>query len=316
MDEYTFLFQQNPHPTFIPEFCQPGFLFNDHKHLRQQHDAGFYLLSALNRVTQQTDARCAFFVRDGNARSPIAAPFGSIEFTETLPDQVLNAFIYRLIDEACSVGAATFRIVNYPTCYAPKQAERLSKKLHEHGFDLIDTHQTFYLSTTDISFESNLVPAERRRLRKCREAGFVFSHRQTPDIAEVIDFVQETHRQKGYPLTISPERLADLLHNFPDAHAVFTVRDGSRLTALTITVRVRHDILYNFRPVSNPDYQQFSPIVMLTDGLFSYCLQQKIRLLDLGISLDAAGQPKPGLIRFKRNLGAQESPKMIFAKTL
>ena len=316
MDDYTFLFQHNLHPTATPEFSQTGFLFNKYKHLRQQFDEGFYVLLALNRTTQQADARCAFFVRDGNALSPIAAPFGSIEFAETLPDQVLDAFIQRLIDEVRTAGANTLRLVSYPACYAPRQAGRLAEKLLEHGFDLINTHQTFFLPITDGSFESNLVPAERRRLRKCRDAGFAFSHRQIPDIAEVIDFIQETHRQKGYRLTISPERLADLLRDFPDEYSVFVVRDGFRLAALTITIRVRHDILYNFRPVSHTDYQRFSPMVMLTDGLFSYCRQQNIQLLDLGVSLDAAGQPKPGLIRFKRNLGAQESPKQVFEKAL
>ncbi len=316
MDEHTFLFQHNPPNTVIPEFCQTGFLFNDAKHLRQQHDERFYLLSALNQTTHQTDARCAFFIQNDKALSPVAAPFGSIEFAETLPEQVLNAFIHRLIKETRATGATTLRLVNYPACYAPKQADRLTQKLHEHGFDLIDTHQTFVLSTTDSSFGSNLVPAERRRLRKCREAGFAFSQWQTPDIAHVIDFVHETHRQKGYRLTISHERLVDLLRDFPDQYSVFTVRDGFRLAALTITIRVRHDILYNFRPVSHADYQQYSPMVMLTDGLFSYCQEQKIRLLDLGVSLDANGLPKPSLIRFKRNLGAQESPKLIFEKRL
>ena len=316
MDEYTFRFQHNPHPTAIPEFFQPGFLFNDHKHLRQQKNGDFYLLSALNRTTQLADARCAFFIQDNRDISPIAAPFGSIEFAETLPGEVLDAFIHRLINEARATGTNTLRLVNYPTCYAPEQAELLSEKLHNHGFHLINTHQTFFLPVTDNSFESNLVPAERRRLRKCREAGFVFSHWHTPDIAEVIDFVQETHRQKGYPLTISPERLANLLRDFPEEYAVFTVRDGFRLAALTVTVRVRCDILYNFRPISHADYQQFSPTVMLIYGLFNYCQQHNIKLLDLGISLDADGLAKPGLIRFKRNLGAQESPKLIFEKTL
>lgn len=316
MDEHLFQFQHNPPNTVIPEFCQTGFLFNNYNHLRQQYDAGFYLLSALNRTTQQADARCAFFVRDGTALSPIAAPFGSIEFAETLADQVLDAFIYQLIEEARTAGATTLRLVNYPACYAPKQTERLAKKLHEHGFTLFDTHQTFFLPITHSSFESNFVPAERQRLRKCREATFAFSHWQMPDIAEVVNFIREMHQQKGYQLTVQPERLADLLRDFPDEYNVFVVRDGSRLAALTLTIRVRHDILYNFRPISHTGYQQFSPMVMLIAGLFRYCQQQKIHLLDLGAALDASGQPKPSLIRFKRNLGAQESPKFIFQKTL
>ncbi|GAB4027621.1 hypothetical protein GCM10028773_59450 [Spirosoma koreense] len=55
-------------------------------------------------------------------------------------------------------------------------------------------------------------------------------------------------------------------------------------------------------------------MVMLLDGLFVYCQQHRIQLLDLGTALDENGQPKPGLMRFKRNVGAQESPKLVFEK--
>ncbi len=81
-----------------------------------------------------------------------------------------------------------------------------------------------------------------------------------------------------------------------------------------MTVRVRDDILYTFLPASNPAYHAYSPLVLLMDGLFEYCQQQQIRLLDLGVSLDGNHQPKPSLLRFKRNLGALESPKVCFEK--
>lgn len=97
---------------------------------------------------------------------------------------------------------------------------------------------------------------------------------------------------------------------------VFTVRDGAQLAALTVAVRVRSDILYNFLPASPLAYRPFSPMVMLLDEVVAYCRRQNIRVLDLGTSLDGDHQPKASLMRFKRNLGAQESPKLIFEKRL
>ena len=316
MNEYKILVQSNPHRSDIPEFCQSGFLFNEPAHLQQQQAGQVHLLTALHKTTQQADARCAFFVQSGGAFSPIAAPFGSIEFVETLPNQVLSMFVQALIEAARSTGAATLKMINYPNCYAPKQAERLTETLLKHGFDRVETYQTFFLPVADDSFAHNLAPAERRRLQKCQKAHFEFAHWPTPNIGEVIAFLQQTRQQKGYPLTIGPERLTTLLHEFPNQCAVFVVTDGGIIAALTVAIRVRDDILYNFLPASNPDYQTFSPMVMLTEGLFTYCRQQSIRLLDLGVSLDANRQPKPSLMRFKRNLGAQESPKLIFEKTL
>ena len=316
MSKYSILLQQDPQPFEIPAFCQNGFFFNESKHLCQQNEGCFHLLTALNRITRRAEARCAFFMCSGEAVSPAAAPFGSIEFAETLPEPVLNDFLHSLVDVARLAEAATLRIVNYPNCYAPEQANRLTINLMNHGFRQIEANQNFFLPITDQAFSDTIASAERRRLRKCREAGFQVNYGQMPNVNEMIAFLQETRRQKGYPLTINPERLRELLTNFPNQFTVFTVNDGDKLIAVTITVRVRPDILYNFLPASHPDYQTFSPTVMLTDTLYSYCQKQGIRLLDLGISLDHNRQPKPGLMRFKRNLGAQESPKLVFEKQL
>ncbi|GAB3773412.1 hypothetical protein GCM10028818_14920 [Spirosoma horti] len=316
MANYVFLRQQNPTLSAIPQFYEAGFFFNEHAHLQQQPAEKFILLSALNQETQQTEARCAFFIRAGEACSPAAAPFGSIEFSETLPDAVLDEFLFELTAAAREEGAKKLRITSYPQCYAQQQANRLMNGLFAHNFDQKSVHPTYYLPIGTHSFDSQLVAAERRRLQRCQRTGFRFDRWPSSDATEVVDFIQETRQQKGYPMSVSSSRLTELCQQFPDQFVAFTVTDGSRLAAVTITVRVRHDILYNFLPASHPDYQTSSPMVMLTDGLFCYCQKQTIRLLDLGVSLDANKQPKPGLMRFKRNLGAQESPKSTFEKAL
>ncbi|QMW00692.1 GNAT family N-acetyltransferase [Spirosoma foliorum] len=313
---YRILVQRNPHPFDVPLFHRDGFLFNEIAHLQQQNDGPFYLVSALNLSTQRAEARCAFFIQANNALSPAAAPFGSVEFTKTLPKFVLDMFLSTLINVARSVDVAIVRLVNYPNCYAPEQACLLTNRLIEHGFYLREINPTSFLAIADIPFDRTIVPAERRRLRKCLEAGFQFMHWKEPNLHEVLDFLQETHAQKDYSLTLPPDRLLKLVQGFPKQFAVFVVKDRTDLTALTVAVRVRQDILYNFLPASHLHYQAFSPMVMLIDGLFTYCQQQQIRLLDLGVSLDEKRQQKPSLLRFKRNLGAQESPKLIFEKQL
>lgn len=316
MTDYQLIGQYNPHLFEIPHFYQPGFFFNEPAHLEQQLTRPYYLLSALNQRSGRAEARCAFFINDRKAISPGAAPFGSIEFASSLPESVLDTFVRSLTEAAQTVGAATtLRLVNYPHCYAPEQASRLTTTLAEHGFRLIEANPTFFLPVTAELFEHNLVPAERRRLRKCRDGGFHVDQWSSPSVATVVDFIEQTRRQQGYPLTIYSDNLGRLLRRFPGQFLVFTVTDGPTLAALTVAVRVRRDILYSFLPASHPDYQTFSPMVMLTGGLYTYCQQQEIRILDLGTSLDN-NQPKPSLMRFKRNLGAQESPKLVFEKSL
>ncbi|WP_461108975.1 GNAT family N-acetyltransferase [Spirosoma koreense] len=312
---YSLLCQYRPSPSVVPTFCQPGFFFNEPEHVQQQSSGPFYVLTALNTHTGLAEARCSFFADSDKVVSPMAAPFGSIEFTGALPDAVLDQFLNTLIETVQTSGrVSSLRLVNYPQCYAPEQVARLSVKLSERGFQLVGTNPTFFLPITDISFEAVVVPAERRRLRKCRKAGFQVAHGPLPAVATVVNFIGETRQFQGYPLTIHPDYLTDLLRRFSEHFLVFSVWDGSRLAALTIAIRVRQDILYTFLPATHPDYQRFSPMVMLLDGLFVYCQQHRIQLLDLGTALDENGQPKPGLMRFKRNVGAQESPKLVFEK--
>ena len=274
------------------------------------------MITALNQITRQADARCAFFTRAGQAVSPGAAPFGSIEFTKALPEAVLDGLVQTIQETAQESGLRTLRLVNYPHCYAPEQAIRLADTLLAQGFRLIGADQNQFLSVGTDAFERTIDSSERRRLVKCRRAGFQFGHWERPAIDDVVGFLQTTRQQQGYRLTIQPERLSDLLATFPDQFPVFAVWDDDCLAALAVAVRVRADILYNFLPASHPDYRTYSPMVLLTDGLFAYCQQHQIRLLDLGISVDSDRQPKLSLMRFKRNLGAQSSPKLVFEKTL
>ena len=311
---YTILRQQSPLSAEVPRFSQPGFFFNDAEHACQQSTRPFHVITALNQTTGLADARCAFFSEPDCAVSPAAAPFGSVEFVQTLPDSVLSNVVDALIDEARRTGAPVLRLVNYPHCYAPEQTHRLTECLLDRGFSITATNHTAFLPVTGNPFADTIVASERRRLEKCRRAGFRFAHWCCPDIDAVVSFVAKTRRQQGYRLTLPSDRLTNLLRAFPDQFPVFVIRDGPAVVALTVAVRVRTDILYNFLPASDPDYHAYSPMVMLVDGLFGYCQHQRIQLLDLGASLDGNRQPKPGLMRFKRNLGAQESPKLTFEK--
>jgi hypothetical protein len=316
MSNYQIVCLHNPSPSTTPVFYQPGFFFNEPEHLSQQRDSVYSLIVAINRQTGQSEARCAFFSESNKVISPAAAPFGSIEFIDTLPDSILGQMISLLIAEAKSTGATVLQLVHYPSCYAPIQTNRLSRKLIDHEFQISRIDQSQYLPITNEPFENQIAPSERRRLRKCREANFQFSCWSSPQPDTLLTFIQNVHQHKGYLPTISYLYLHSLLRTFPDHFSIFTVRNGTDIIALTITVRVRNDILYTFLPVSDPNYNPFSPMVMLTDGLFTYCRQQGVRLLDLGVSLDNNRQPKPSLIRFKQNLGAQESVKLVFDKRL
>ena len=50
--------------------------------------------------------------------------------------------------------------------------------------------------------------------------------------------------------------------------------------------------------------------------IYEYCQEEKVKILDLGISLDHLGKEKPSLIRFKKNIGGIPSEKITYIKHL
>ena len=294
-------------PTF-PD----GFFFNNPEHLHQQTNGIVHWLLVQNPLTGQVDIQCAFGVRGEVALSPMAAPFGSIEFAETVSPVALGKFANALIEKARLTGCKRLRLVNYPHCYAPRTIHRLVHMLTERGFDIIKNTPTFYLPVSPVSLTKRMNAQERQRLRKGQRAGLVALLWANPCVATVVDFIRESRRQQGYPLTISMDCLSCLLTRFPEEFPVFMVRDGQIIATLCVCVRVRHDILYAFLPADNPNYKTLSPMVMLIDHLYQYSQYAGISLLDLGPSLDANHAPKPSLARFKQNMGAITSPKMTF----
>jgi hypothetical protein len=176
------------------------------------------------------------------------------------------------------------------------------------------TDLNFHLSVTAEPLEGRLHPSERRRLRKCRRAGLHFAEEPTPDLPSLYNFVADCRRRRGFPVTLDYAGFEALFQHFPDQYRLFTVRDGSRLAALALGVRVSPGILYYFYPADDPAYQTYSPTVLLLTGMYGYAQLQGYALLDLGIATDA-GRPNPGLIRFKRNMGAEPSLKLTFQQT-
>ena len=162
--------------------------------------------------------------------------------------------------------------------------------------------------------EANLHHSEKRRLRKCLRAGFIFEENMAIDLLGVYEFIRESRLSRGYTLSLDWDSFQRLFHYFPDACKVFSVKDKEHCVAMTVAIVVNQQTLYNFYPASELAYQHFSPMVLLTQGLYTYCQERAIRLLDLGTAMLGPGKPNYGLMRFKQNLGAETSLKLSFEK--
>ncbi|MBC7919466.1 MAG: GNAT family N-acetyltransferase [Ferruginibacter sp.] len=316
MSKYAVLIQSLHEATAAPDRADfEPFLFNEPGHLRSQPCSEGFAFRLFHPARQRIAARFNLFIQHRTGLSPCRAPFGSVEFSGQLATEALDFFLDGIEAFVRSRELATLRITGYPFAYAPAPAQILAQRLLNRGYAVVQAEKNFHLPVGEAPFQRGLHPTKKRYLNKCRRAGFTFAEETQPDVARVYDFVAASRQHRGFPVSLDGEALRDLFERFPADYKVFTVRDADRLAALTVAVVVNHRILYSFYTAHDACYQAFSPVVLLTEGVYGFCQRHSFGLLDLGTSPDG-GNPNYGLIRFKQHLGAQVSLKLSFEKAM
>ena len=292
------------------------FIFNSAAHLRTQHAGGllFSLRLSSNKGEVDFGALIHFFVANNQAVSLQRASFGSIDWHGNVPDAGL-IFLFSCTNEfALQRGWQSGEIRNFPQCYAPQLAERIRETLVGQGFGVSKNQVNYHILVSEEPFYRILGNANRRRLRKCQRAGFSFEQLHGCSAQQVYDFIAASRARQQYRMTLELPQMERLMRDFPDQVLIFCVKDRENIACLTLAVRVNEGILYNFCPADNLDYRTYSPSVMLTEGLYEFSQRSGIGVLDLGISVDADGNLKPTLVRFKENLGGVVSEKWTFKR--
>lgn len=292
-------------------------LFNTPLHVIHQQAEQVYTFVLTDAETQQElYGFFHLFVQNHQGISPLRASFGSFEVAEVVSHTDFSTWLTFIETFALSHGVESLSIRHYPSCYHPARSAFIKRGLVRHGFQISQQSINHYVSVSSQPFEESLHASERRRLRKCVQAGFRFEEWVSPPAQQVYQFIAHNRQRLGYSLSFGEEQLQLWFAVFPEAFRVFCVKNGEEIISLGLTVRVGKNALYHFCPADNLAYRQYSPSVLLTKGLYEFSQQEGIIILDLGISVDAAGLPKTSLARFKRNLGAQECEKWQFEKKI
>lgn len=160
------------------------------------------------------------------------------------------------------------------------------------------------------------LPDLKRRLRKSYREGLIFKEgTEANDYREVHSFIAEERKRKGYVFSMTEEDLIENFNHFPEPFRVFSVRDGDTVIAAAICIAIDESTLYDFAHAHNPDYDKYSPVVRLIEGIYDFAHRRHFKYLDLGSSEIGAKTNGP-LLYFKENLGGEGSLKHTFEKQL
>ncbi|MFT4033744.1 MAG: hypothetical protein QM669_15115, partial [Siphonobacter sp.] len=309
-DHYEIRLVDFPDPTLPTSFER--FLFNEARHLRNQMQPGDRVITFLLIQNDCIHAQLSVFCFDSNAVSPRRATFGGIELNPILPLQYLDFFIAAILRWLTLNHVSQLIITQYPQGISAIVSESIAAALLKNGFQIALQELNYHLAVLpDTPLEKIMHRGERWKFRKSKQLGFYFRALPEMPVSTLQNFIVEARLRKGHPVTLPDGLLTQLFDLFPDAFQAFGVFDQETLIALAITIKLNKDTLYTFHLADHADYLQYSPTVTLVEGLWRYAQQLNYKIIDLGIGT-AQGKRNEGLIRFKKNLGAIESPKNTY----
>ncbi len=300
------------------EFLDFGFeptLFNSPAYIALQNAENHYSFYLIPKSTAKVVAVSYFKVNGEQAISPYRAPFGSVETAPEVTLLLAEDFVRAITGFLKDKGIQQVTVKHYPFCYGADQSALITNAFLFLDFQVELSQINHHLPVTAASFESQIHESGRRRLRKCRENGFTFQPEPATFLPEAYAFIKACRLEKNKPLSLSEEQLQQLFDHFPDRYFIFSVRDQGEIAAVTVAIKIRSDVLLTFYPASPYSYNAFSPAIMLNEGLYAFCQQNHLAILDYGIS-GVKEDPHYSLMKFKEHLGGLPTLKLTFSGNL
>jgi len=291
------------------------FLFQQLYYLQHQQSQPCLRFDLWNERQQESLIVLHLFVSDAQAVSPWRATFGGIDtHSETTPE-LLDLFLHQLDLFLITQSITLVSLTQPPFAYDYCSARYVTAALLRNGYNPAIAETNYHIPVTAALLETRLHPSERRRLRKCHQARIVFREETKPNLSHMYAFIRQARLRKGFRMSLDEASFVRLFADMPKVYRIFTARQDDQIAALTVTVRINADILYNFYPADHPAFLNLSPTVLLTSELYAVAQREGYTMLDLGIATEQ-GQPNQGLMRFKSHLGGIPSLRLTFRKRL
>jgi hypothetical protein len=290
-------------------------IFLSQHHLQLQASSGWVSFAAVNKKSEKIEALVHYHLESSLAKSPYRSPYGSFNFSESSSSEFLSEFVSFTEQKLKDKGVKSILLRNPPDAYDPGKSERLQNILLQLKYKIELEEVSTVIPVGEDSFESLLQRSHKKKLKKCRESGFVFRFLSLDHLEEVYGFLKTVREEKNYALSMSLDELKKTADVFPSNYLLSVVKDKGTIIAANISIYVNSRVLYNFYHDHLSIYDGVSPVVMLNEGLHDYCQQHRFKLLDLGTST-INGKPDTELITFKVRLGGQPTRKLTFVKSL
>jgi hypothetical protein len=313
LEEAYLFFEGTPPGEYSEDFSAT--IFHNTRHLFLQDESNWYSYYILQCESNTIQAIIHFHVKDGEAKSPLQSPFGSVLFSEHLSLQVLFKFLVFVEEQLRLKGVKQITIKNPPELYFPESIASLQVLLFNLNYQVSRAEIGSLIPVGKEVYLDKLEPWERRKYHMAVKKGFDVRQLSVVDLEDVYLFIARCREVQSRKLSLSWEQLKRIADTFTDRFVLFAIYQSDVLVAASINLVVTKDVLYNFYGAHDRQFNKYSPVVMLMNTLYTYCQTNGFTYLDLGTSA-TGNEPNFSLLDFKVRLGAKSTQKLTFQKTL
>lgn len=312
MSKYIF-HEGQPTGNFKPAFER--YLFNEERHLHSQSMEGWSTFSLTDENAQSILSQIHFHIADKVASSPHRAPFGSIEFAESLSAESLFGFLNQLENKLKKNGVKRIVIKDSPQLYRPHEAASLTVLLSDLDYRISSNEICSSIKIDELLWEDKISKDELYHFKRCQREELVFRQLEITKIVEVYRFIEQCRHERGMTLSMTLDQLVKTVRNCPTDFLLFAVFQDEEMIAAAITLKVNDRILYDFYYGHSKASNNLSPIVFLLHGQYFFCKKNGFQILDLGTS-SLNNKTNFSLLNFKSQVGGVPSMKLTFEKEL
>ena len=289
-------------------------IFNQSTYREFQSQTGWRSFYVLSPSRYEAHASIHFFVVDGIARSPLRAPFGSLEFSTILPRSIVFRFLDYVDNSLKEAGVTQVIIKNPPDRYEPEAMALLSNFLLTREYRVMEHELGAIVPVSDKCFREIIHPRKKRKLNQCYCQGLSFVQLQRSSLPAVYDFIAACRMEKNFKLSLTRHELEKFVDGFPDEYLFFAVYHHKDMVAASVAIRPYPDVLYHFISDHIRKIGALRPALILMEGIYDFCQRANIKFVDLGTST-VDGRPNFKLVKFKTELGGELTHRFTFTKT-
>ena len=224
-------------------------------------------------------------IQEGVAHSHIRAPFGGFYFDDSASSEAQLFFIIEVERRLKELGVDKIVIDQAPENLL---ASRVSESLLLLGYQLVQEREYQMIGLSNEPFAKGLHEMEKRKLKKAKELGFQVDFLEEGHLKSLFDFIFDQRLEKGYDFSIEWSVLKEFKREFPENYIGVAVRHKGEWVAGTLLIRENHRSVYSFAPAHAMKYNRYSPVVMMTEAIYTACYKNK----NGGGELHAKGKKK------------------------